>query len=733
MAAMGNAFKQLLEFGPFQLDPEKRLLLRDQQLIPLSPKAFDLLLALISRSGQVVMKDDLMKLLWPDTFVEESNLGQHVFQLRKALGERAQDHSYIVTVPGRGYRFIPAVRTLPVVTEEIVVQSHSRSRMVIEEETLPARPSPQTATNTESKTQSKTATQTRLRPAMVLAVVAALLAAAFAFRPAMPAPTVKRIRQLTHLGTLIYNTKVLSDGPRIYIRAWEGQSRAVRYVSTEGGEVVPVLRAFPRMDIDDISPDGSEFLILEFNGAHEPIYGGGPHALWRVEVSSGSPRPVGTVRALDARYSPDGNTIAFSQANELDLVNLDGGNSRKLVSLPGQPLFPQWSKDGRTLSFTLPDPQGHGSSLWQTDLAGKVHPMLPDWPVSSRPRMGEWTPDGRYFVFTALGEGTRDIWAMREGHEMFRRANPKPVRLTAGPLNFYYPSPSKDGKSIFAIGVQERGQLLRFDAASRQCVPYARGISADHVTFSPDGQWMAYVEYPQSVLVRSRLDGSERRQLTFPPMRVFHPQWSPDSTQLAFQASADLGAPNKIYTMSRDGGLATLATPPRGDVQLYPSWSGNGESMVFSASSEAGANPALYRLDLKSRQVSELPGTAGLYWGQISPDGRYVVALTDPSQKLILYDTVSHETQTLAELADYPIWSADGKYVYFSNLYFRGDDAGIYRWQLSNHHVEKVMASPDYRLGGVWGVWFGLTPGGDPLVVRDMDSTDLYALDVDLP
>src|ERR1700722_9539471 len=217
MAAMGNAFKQLLEFGPFQLDPEKRLLLRDRQLIPLSPKAFDLLLALVSRSGQVVMKDDLMKLLWPDTFVEESNLGQHVFQLRKALGERAQDHSYIVTVPGRGYRFIPAVRTLPVMTEEIVVQSHSRSRMVIEEETLPARPSPPTATNTESKTQSKTATQTRLHPAMVLASVAALLAAAFAFRPAMPAPTVKRIRQLTHLGTLIYNTKVLTDGPRIYI------------------------------------------------------------------------------------------------------------------------------------------------------------------------------------------------------------------------------------------------------------------------------------------------------------------------------------------------------------------------------------------------------------------------------------------------------------------------------------------------------------------------------------
>src|SRR3984885_16277973 len=143
MVAMGNAFKQLLEFGPFQLDPEKRLLLRDQQLIPLSPKAFDLVLALVSRSGQVVMKDDLMKLLWPDTFVEESNLGQHVFQLRKALGERAQDHSYIVTVPGRGYRFAQKVRTVPEEDqahqgeeqksdEQIVVATRSLSRVGIE-------------------------------------------------------------------------------------------------------------------------------------------------------------------------------------------------------------------------------------------------------------------------------------------------------------------------------------------------------------------------------------------------------------------------------------------------------------------------------------------------------------------------------------------------------------------------------------------------------------------------
>ena len=135
---MDNVVKHLLVFGPFRLDSGQRLLLRDLQPIPLSPKAFDLLLVLVQRSGQLVLKDDLMQILWPDTFVEESNLGQHVFQLRKALGETAQDSSYIVTVPGRGYRFAQKVQVVDEEEEDkLVVESHSRTRMVIEEQSIP--------------------------------------------------------------------------------------------------------------------------------------------------------------------------------------------------------------------------------------------------------------------------------------------------------------------------------------------------------------------------------------------------------------------------------------------------------------------------------------------------------------------------------------------------------------------------------------------------------------------
>lgn len=103
---MSHQTESIYEFGPFHVDVERRLLLRENELVPLTSKCFDTLLVLIEGRGQVVHKDELMKRLWPDTIVEENNLTQQISTLRKALGEKASEHRYILTVPGRGYKFI---------------------------------------------------------------------------------------------------------------------------------------------------------------------------------------------------------------------------------------------------------------------------------------------------------------------------------------------------------------------------------------------------------------------------------------------------------------------------------------------------------------------------------------------------------------------------------------------------------------------------------------------------
>src|SRR5215469_11502545 len=125
--------KELYEFGPFRVDPEKEVLQRDGNPIPLQPKTFQVLLVLVRHNQEVVTKDDLMKTVWPDTFVEEANLSRNIFLLRKALGESPQDHRYVVTVPGRGYRFAEEVQFVPEQPLDIVAASHARVQVEVKE------------------------------------------------------------------------------------------------------------------------------------------------------------------------------------------------------------------------------------------------------------------------------------------------------------------------------------------------------------------------------------------------------------------------------------------------------------------------------------------------------------------------------------------------------------------------------------------------------------------------
>jgi DNA-binding winged helix-turn-helix (wHTH) protein/tetratricopeptide (TPR) repeat protein len=140
--------KVVYEFGPFRMDPDKQVLLRDGQLIAVTPKAFETLLVLVRRGREVVSKEELLKEVWPDSFVEEANLSQHIFRLRKALGDTLEGERYIVTLPGRGYRFAVPVRTITEGGDVLIAQMRSRAQVLIEEqvpepvETQPALPPP---------------------------------------------------------------------------------------------------------------------------------------------------------------------------------------------------------------------------------------------------------------------------------------------------------------------------------------------------------------------------------------------------------------------------------------------------------------------------------------------------------------------------------------------------------------------------------------------------------------
>jgi Tol biopolymer transport system component len=295
------------------------------------------------------------------------------------------------------------------------------------------------------------------------------------------------------------------------------------------------------------------------------------------------------------------------------------------------------------------------------------------------------------------------------------------------------PVPSLDGKRLFAVGSQPRGELQRYNQKTQKFETYLSGISVDGVDFSKDGQWVTYTTYPEGSLWRSKADGSERLQLTYPPMNASLPRWSPDRKQITFAGTERPGDGQKIYVISADGGAATQLHPADQN-QGDPNWSPDGNSLVFwsSASLPVSGAPSINILDLLTHQISTLPGSKGLFSPHWAPDGRHLAAVTADRENLMLYEfKVQKWTELTKSTAAFPNWSRDGNYVYFHSF---GNDTSLYRVRISDHKLEKIVSLKEIRLTiGTVGTWCGLAPDDSPLLLRDVGSQEIYALDLQLP
>jgi Tol biopolymer transport system component len=309
--------------------------------------------------------------------------------------------------------------------------------------------------------------------------------------------------------------------------------------------------------------------------------------------------------------------------------------------------------------------------------------------------------------------------------------------LTTGPLDYWSPTPSRDGKKIFVVAEQPHGEILRYDTKLRELVPYMNGLSAEQVRFSRDGQWVAYVTYPQGTLWRSKVDGSERLQLTFSPQQAGLPRWSPDGKKILFIAATPT-QPFKIYIVSADGG-ASEQILPQDPVQNDPVWSPDGNSIFFGETplGQLGAlhTNGIHILDLKTHMASVIPGTEGLWAPRPSPDGRYLLGVYADNQRLMLFDWKTRKTSELARgaVVSWPEWSRDSQYVYFGlGAYAPGTDS-LARVRIADRKVQELKSLRDIRETGFFGSWFGLAPDDSPLILRSNATQEIYALDVDLP
>jgi Tol biopolymer transport system component/DNA-binding winged helix-turn-helix (wHTH) protein len=670
-----------VRFGVFELDLRAGELRRGGFKVKLQEQPFQILTLLLERPGDLVTYDEVIQALWPDgTVVEyEHSVKTAVGKLRQALGDDAGTPRYIETLPRRGYRFI----------------------YPLSEGGQGLKPSPHDQVERIPLEVSADRTAQSPIPWRVLAPVAIflILALGYLLRPPLHAPTVSGFAQLTHDAA----TKYLAgtDGSRIYI--WEpGTNRpsSMVQVSVAGGQVVPVPAGSPSMVPLSISPDGSELLAaseqppgssgpstVDFLSGASSRDGGESGPLWAFPTSGGSPWRLGDAVGGDGAWSPDMKTLIYAENDTLYLAKFDGTASRELVSVPGAPADLTWSPDGGKIRFTIARGTEPGLA-WEISPSGKnPRPIFGGWTPKDGECCGSWTPDRNYFVFESGGQ----IWARRETGSFLHRVSRMPVQLTGGAFAYQDVLPSKDGKKLFAVEGLPRGELDRYDVFARAFVPYLGGISAEGVSFSRDGQSIAYVSYPEGTLWRARTDGSERQQLSFPPIYAFLPRWSPDGEEIAFTGFQP-GRPSRMYLIASHGGTPHEAMPNVDVPQADSTWSPDGKSVVFSW--DFGSDSSTIRiLNLGTHQVSTVAGSRGLFGSRWSPDGRYIYAETDDGMTLKLFDVYKHEWSDLATLANtgagFPSWSLDSKYVYFVQV---PADPAVMRVRIRDRKLEKVVS-----------------------------------------
>ena len=521
---------------------------------------------------------------------------------------------------------------------------------------------------------------------------------------------------------------IVTDGSRLYFSAHHNSSRAdeqfVAQVATTGGETVMLPPGIA--EILDISPNGTELLVAMRRDIEAEA------DLWVRPVLGGTPRRLGDLRtgnpSFGGAWSPDGERIVYAQGSALHLARSDGTESRTLATTGGPPSSPRWSPDGTRIRYFVADLKTHKDAFWEVNADGtNPKEVLPGWKGAYHPCCGAWTPDGRYFVFAGGRPGwpERNLWALPEQRGLLQQGRAEPVQLTFGPLSFSAPVPSRDGKRLFAVGTQHKGELVRFDARSGQFVPYLSGLSAQWVAWSKDASWVVYTTIPDGDLWRSRADGTERLLLTLPPLYAVEPQWSPDGQQIAFVGTT-VGSDLRIYTVPAAGGTPRRATT--GDLsELDPCWSSDGRRLLFgSFGPSTSPNPVIHVLDVPTGKVSELPGSQGLFAPRCSPDGRHVAALSSDSRRLLLFDVgLGKWTELYKGALEYPVWSRDGRHVYFDAA------TEVKRVRIDDGHVEMVARVTGF-IRGAWN-WVGLAPDDSPLIVRDVGTEEIYALDWDAP
>ena len=687
------------EFGPFTVDSVKCVLHRDGKVVPLNMKAFDILLLLMQNRGEVLEKDQLLRMVWPDTVVEENNLARNISALRKALDEHPNQHEYVLTVPGRGYRFVATVRELEGPDDSWPPFTPDRGA----ESSIPGPPRGSPASVIDNTTVRTARGRPRPRVAALTAIIFLLCVGGltvFLFRatsaddPPLP----------QHLLWQLTFDPGLQSEP-----TWSPDGRMIAYSSDRSGNfdiwVQPVgegnpvrVTTSPAHDWQpDWAPEGNR---LVFRSERD---GGG---LFVVPVLGGNERKVSSF-GYHPRWSPDGSQILFYssilQNNTVEtpkiyVVGLDGKPPREVLS-GFQPEFDSlratWHPDGRRLSV-WGNHRKIGWSFWTVSING-------DAPVKSEPTSRvskqlreanvslsdfQWSPSGETLYFEGVSRSVRNIWKVGVEPTSLRWIS-GPDRVTNGTGRDADLALSPNGKRLaFTVRTEHtRLWLLPFDSASGRMKGggqpiTAAAVDASYPDLSHDGQKLVFRAQQagkEELREKSLKDGHET-VLVCDGLSRLRARWSRDGSRLAYSVLRPNTLERSVVVRPISGGDEQVLVATATAANVVWDWSRDGKWILAGSDRQSSVRRLLCLLptagapqaEAQMRVVAASP-EENLYQAHFSPDDRWITFIAARANEagistIYVVPADGGQWSRITEgkyFDDKPRWSSDGRMLYF--------------------------------------------------------------------